>query len=74
MNSIKIEKGKHKCYGERKGNWVIFRCPLCPDYERRMNFKTGEISSKYDKNNYNLHNGFYIKPGLDIDGGFYRHN
>jgi hypothetical protein len=32
----------HECESHRKGDWIIFRCPLCPDYERRMNWRTGD--------------------------------
>ena len=34
---------EHECTSHREGDWVIFRCPLCPGYERRFNWVTGEM-------------------------------
>lgn len=31
----------HPCTSTRDGDWIIFRCGRCPDYERRMNWRTG---------------------------------
>jgi hypothetical protein len=36
----------HKCESIRRGDWIIFRCPRCKDYERRINWRTGEMKSK----------------------------
>lgn len=33
----------HHCTSHRDGDWVIWRCPQCADYERRMNWQTGEM-------------------------------
>ena len=35
----------HKCQTSLDGNWVVFTCPLCEDYERRVNRVTGEVKS-----------------------------
>ena len=35
--------GMHECTSYRDGDWIIFRCPLCPGYERRFNWVTGEM-------------------------------
>jgi hypothetical protein len=32
----------HRCTGEVNGDWVTFRCPLCPEYSRKINLLTGE--------------------------------
>ena len=57
---------KHQCYSEQEGEWIVFRCHLCPDYERRMHLKTGKMKSKgHNDDSDILHNGFYIRPGLD---------
>ena len=31
----------HECTSTRSGDWIIFRCPRCLDYERRLNWRTG---------------------------------
>lgn len=41
-----IPAGSHKCTSEVQGDWVVFRCEHCPDYERRINWKTGETTVK----------------------------
>ncbi|MCB0576138.1 MAG: hypothetical protein KDC61_16405, partial [Saprospiraceae bacterium] len=28
----------------RDGEWIIWRCPQCEGYERRLNWNTGEMS------------------------------
>jgi len=66
------EDGKHICESVKVGDWIIYTCPLCPDYERRYNPKTGEMKSKNLPNNYNLHSGSYAKPGLNT--GLYHPN
>ena len=58
-------KRNHKCYTEQEGKWIIFRCHLCPDYERRMHTETGKMESTGKENTDFLHNGFYVRPGLD---------
>ena len=69
MVSIKfnVEDRGHKCFGEREGNWVIFRCPVCDDFERRIHLKTGEVKLQIDPTNLHPHNGFFIPVGLDAD-------
>lgn len=36
----------HECDSVMEGDWVIFRCPICEDYERRINLVTGENQVK----------------------------
>lgn len=33
----------HHCTSHREGEWIIWRCPLCSGYERRFNWKTGQM-------------------------------
>lgn len=33
----------HHCTSHREGDWMVWRCPHCADYERRMNWQTGEM-------------------------------
>ena len=56
----------HKCTSEQEGEWIVFRCDLCPDYERRMHIKTGKMVTKGGNEESNiLHNGFFVRPGFD---------
>ena len=32
----------HECTSTTEGDWIIFRCRRCPDYERWLNSHTGE--------------------------------
>ena len=36
----------HKCKSYRDGDWIVFYCPQCHGYERRINWRTGEKKSK----------------------------
>ena len=36
----------HECDAVMEGDWVVFRCPICKDYERRINTVTGETKVK----------------------------
>lgn len=51
----------HKCDAFRNGDWIIFRCPICKDYERRLNWRTGEMRVRNDKPEV-YHHGNYM-PG-----------
>lgn len=33
----------HHCTSHRDGEWITWRCPHCEGYERRLNWKTGEM-------------------------------
>ena len=33
----------HKCESYRSGDWIIFHCAICEDYERHLNWRTGEM-------------------------------
>ena len=36
----------HECDAVTEGDWVVFRCPICKDYERKINVITGETKVK----------------------------
>ncbi len=55
---------RHTCITSREGEWVIFKCPICKDYERRMNLRTGEMKSKIGMTNTILHSGMMMPVGL----------
>jgi len=33
----------HHCTSFRDGDWIVWRCPHCERYERRLNGRTGEM-------------------------------
>ena len=41
-----LEYDQHECDSVTEGDWIIFRCPICKDYERRINAITGEMKVK----------------------------
>lgn len=47
MYEIEIRSSKgprdHECNASKEGDWDVFRCPICKDYERRINRRTGEM-------------------------------
>lgn len=34
----------HQCTSFRQGDTIVWKCPLCIGYERRLNLVTGEMS------------------------------
>ena len=60
-------ESRHKCYSEKEGDWIVFKCPVCSDYERRIHSKTGEMKSKYNSDNRYRHSGTFVPIGLDAD-------
>jgi hypothetical protein len=34
----------HQCESYRDGDWIVFRCPICLEYERRINWRTGAMT------------------------------
>jgi hypothetical protein len=38
-----IPADTHHCTSHRDGDWITWRCPQCAGYERRMNWRTGEM-------------------------------
>ena len=49
----------HKCTSVRDGDWIIYHCPKCWDYERRFNWRTGEMKTRNIKANIN-HTGTHV--------------
>jgi hypothetical protein len=38
-----LPEATHHCTSHRDGDWVIWRCPHCQGYERRLHLRTGEM-------------------------------
>ncbi len=49
----------HKCESRRNGDWIIFYCPRCPEFERKLNWRTGELETKGAVKEIN-HSGSYF--------------
>ncbi|MBK6931288.1 MAG: hypothetical protein IPH12_10645 [Saprospirales bacterium] len=56
---------KHTCTARRDGVWVVFSCPLCPGFERRMNIQTGVMRVKPGAHPQVLHQGSFTPVGLE---------
>lgn len=62
-NVNQFEEEKHECTVNREGDWVVFRCPICQDYERRIHLVTGKMVSNKTLNPIN-HSGLWTAIGL----------
>ena len=47
----------HECQSHRKGDWIVYTCAHCPDYERRYHLKTGQMKVKPAADPTILHRG-----------------
>lgn len=48
MKSIRFDADspdveRHECESFRDGEWLVFHCPRCPMYERRIHERTGQM-------------------------------
>ena len=55
----------HTCEGKREGDWIVFTCPHCPEYENRINFRTKERKGRPAADPDVLHNGTFVPTGLE---------
>jgi len=56
----------HKCYSEKEGDWLVYRCFLCDDFERRYHTRTRTWKHKQHPDNPALHHGMWQSPALAI--------
>lgn len=54
----------HTCEAKHVGDWIIFHCPACSDYERRLNWRTGKMVKVSGDNEF-LHSGKYFSHEND---------
>lgn len=59
------EDGHHQCTSHREGDWIVFTCPECKGYERRYNWKTGEIKTQTGVDPSILHQGSFQPVGIE---------
>jgi hypothetical protein len=57
----------HECTSSIEGEWIVFRCPVCEDFERRIHLRTKKMKSKISPYNPYQHHGLYLRPGLNPD-------
>lgn len=43
LSFINLPEETHHCTSYRDGDWIVWRCPHCERYERRLNWQTGEM-------------------------------
>jgi hypothetical protein len=67
--SFNINDGelRHNCKGHREGDEIVFTCPVCTDYERRINIHTGKMKTRATENPEILHIGTFQPAGWDMD-------
>lgn len=59
LNFGSQDYNSHQCQSFRDGDWIIFHCEQCPDYERRLNWRTGDTRSRNASAEIQ-HQGFHI--------------
>jgi hypothetical protein len=46
MKAIVIDaEAAHECEARVEDEWVVYTCPKCPAYERRINQRTDEMTA-----------------------------
>ena len=58
--------GVHTCNSVKNGDWIIFTCDQCKGYERRLNWKTGEMKIN-SGGSMAQHSGVYIPVGVEFN-------
>ncbi|MCB0522176.1 MAG: hypothetical protein H6577_14030 [Lewinellaceae bacterium] len=57
---------QHQCLSHREGDWIIFHCPICKDYERRINWKTREVKVRRGSSTA-AHAGSHAPVSSDVE-------
>jgi len=65
LNNSSKDDAVHQCNSKREGDWLIFTCPACPTYERRLNVQTQEMRIKEGKDPFLRHTGSFVPVGLE---------
>lgn len=60
LNDQSTNAERHQCESFRDGDWIIFQCPRCIRYERRLNWRTGEMKVQEGEDPYIMHAGEYF--------------
>ncbi len=54
----------HICQSRCEGDWIIFTCPHCAEYEQRINYRTKERISFPADDPTLMHQGSFLPVGL----------
>jgi len=46
ISFLNLPEETHHCTSHREGDWIVWRCPQCDRYERRLNARTGEMKTQ----------------------------
>lgn len=65
FNPSQPDLESHTCESHREGDWLVFTCPHCKTYERRINFKTGGMTSQPGEDPFIQHQGQFVPIGLE---------
>jgi hypothetical protein len=60
---------RHTCKSHQEGDWIVFTCPQCEGYERRININTGKMETRALENNDILHIGNFQPAGSELLSG-----
>jgi hypothetical protein len=50
----------HECESRLEGDWIVFTCELCPGHERRLNWRTGRMSTTGATPHGVTHSGLHL--------------
>ncbi len=56
---------QHECEAYDDGDWIVFRCPICKDYERRINKLTGKM--RVSNANAHIRHAGFNRPNPQIE-------
>ncbi|MCF8244654.1 MAG: hypothetical protein K9J37_09480 [Saprospiraceae bacterium] len=51
QTSSQEHKAEHHCIGHKEGDWIIFICPVCKDYQRQINCVTKQVTVRQGNSN-----------------------
>lgn len=59
------EKNAHVCDASIEDQWIVFTCPQCENYRRKMHLETGEMIVEKPGNPLIEHQGLFINPIIE---------
>lgn len=57
----------HECESRREGDWLIFSCPHCPDYQRKYHLVSGEMQVRPGQDPTIQHHGSLVAPAYQAE-------
>lgn len=64
-----LPKNTHQCTSYRVGDKIVWRCPICQDYERSLDLDTGTmtVKGKTEINHTGSNDGSQDMSGLTLN-------